>query len=47
MKKAADTLADTFENLSVAYQQGAKFTSGTDAGSPFNGYDKTRVNLNC
>ncbi|MFT8436643.1 hypothetical protein [Liquorilactobacillus satsumensis] len=40
-------LADTFENLSVAYQQGAKFTCGTDAGRPFNGYDKTCMNLNC
>ncbi|MFT8477889.1 MAG: amidohydrolase family protein [Liquorilactobacillus sp.] len=41
LKKAADALDDTFENLSVAFEKGIKFTCGTDAGSPFNGYDKT------
>ncbi|MDN2452219.1 amidohydrolase family protein [Lactobacillus sp. UCMA15818] len=41
LKKAADALEDTYKNLSVAYKRGIKFTCGTDAGSPFNSYDKT------
>lgn len=41
VKKAADALDDTYVNLRHAYQLGVKFTCGTDAGTPFNGFDLT------
>lgn len=41
VKKAADALDDTYVNLRRAYQLGVKFTCGTDAGTPFNGFDLT------
>ncbi|MFD1124288.1 amidohydrolase family protein [Lentilactobacillus raoultii] len=41
IKKAADALDDTYKNLSKAFELGVKFTCGTDAGTPFNGFDKT------
>lgn len=39
--KAADALDDTYENLSRAFKMGVKITCGTDAGTPFNTFDKT------
>ena len=41
VKKAADALDDTYVNLAKAFQIGVKFTCGTDAGTPFNGFDQT------
>ncbi|MFC6275190.1 amidohydrolase family protein [Levilactobacillus tangyuanensis] len=41
VKKAADALDDTFENLTKAFTAGVKFTCGTDAGTPFNGFERT------
>ncbi|WP_288528054.1 amidohydrolase family protein [uncultured Secundilactobacillus sp.] len=41
VKKAADALEDTYVNLRKAYEIGVKFTCGTDAGTPFNGFDRT------
>lgn len=41
LKKAADALDDTYQNLSLAYKLGVKFTCGTDAGTVFNDFDKT------
>lgn len=41
VKKAADALDDTYRNISRAYKMGVKITCGTDAGTPFNGFDQT------
>ncbi|KRM57707.1 hypothetical protein C5L31_000514 [Secundilactobacillus malefermentans] len=41
VKKAEDALDDTYANFTRAFKQGVKFTCGTDAGTPFNGFDKT------
>lgn len=41
VKKAADALDDTYVNMRRAFQLGVKFTCGTDAGTPFNGFDLT------
>lgn len=41
VKKAADAMADTYLNLSQAFKIGVKFTCGTDAGTPFNGFERT------
>ena len=41
VKKAADALDDTYVNLRKAFELGVKFTCGTDAGTPFNGFDRT------
>lgn len=41
VKKAEDALDDTYENFKRAFKQGVKFTCGTDAGTPLNGFDKT------
>lgn len=45
VKKAKDALNDTIKNFKVAYKTGVKFTLGTDAGTPFNFFDKTPVEL--
>ncbi|MFC6275193.1 amidohydrolase family protein [Levilactobacillus tangyuanensis] len=41
VKKAADALDDTYVNMRRAFKLGVKFTCGTDAGTPYNGFDKT------
>lgn len=41
VKKAADALNDTYANISRAFKMGVKITCGTDAGTPFNGFDQT------
>lgn len=41
VKKAADAIDDTYRNLKRAFELGVKFTCGTDAGTPFNGFDRT------
>ncbi|MFD1456390.1 amidohydrolase family protein [Levilactobacillus lanxiensis] len=41
VKKCADALDDTYVNLKRAFELGVKFTCGTDAGTPFNGFDLT------
>jgi len=41
VKKAADALDDTYVNMRRAFKLGVKFTCGTDAGTPFNGFDLT------
>ncbi|MQM76613.1 metal-dependent hydrolase family protein [Lentilactobacillus buchneri] len=41
VKKAADALNDTYANISRAFRMGVKITCGTDAGTPFNGFDQT------
>ena len=41
VKKAADAIDDTYHNLKRAFEIGVKFTCGTDAGTPFNGFDRT------
>lgn len=41
VKKAADALDDTYVNMRKAFKLGVKFTCGTDAGTPYNGFDKT------
>lgn len=41
VKKAADALDDTYKNISRAFKMGVKITCGTDAGTPFNGFDQT------
>ncbi len=45
IKKAEDALDDTYRNFKMAYQKGVKFTLGTDAGTPFNGFDATPTEL--
>ncbi|WP_283678400.1 amidohydrolase family protein [Lentilactobacillus sp. Marseille-Q4993] len=39
--KAQNAIDDTYNNLKKAFKMGVKFTCGTDAGTPFNGFDKT------
>ncbi|WP_125583400.1 metal-dependent hydrolase family protein [Levilactobacillus cerevisiae] len=41
VKKCADALDDTYVNLKRAFELGVKFTCGTDAGTPFNGFNLT------
>ncbi|MDH5106837.1 amidohydrolase family protein [Lentilactobacillus diolivorans] len=41
IKKCEDALDDTYRNFKRAFKLGVKFTCGTDAGTPFNGFDKT------
>ena len=41
VKKAADALDDTYVNMRRAFKLGVKFTCDTDAGTPYNGFDKT------
>lgn len=41
VKKAEDALDDTYTNFKRAHQMGVPFTLGTDAGTPFNGFDQT------
>lgn len=41
IKKAEDALDDTYVNLTRAVKIGVKFTCGTDAGTPYNGFDRT------
>lgn len=41
VKKCADALDDTYKNFKRAFKMGVKFTCGTDAGTPFNGFDMT------
>ncbi|WP_125764935.1 metal-dependent hydrolase family protein [Levilactobacillus mulengensis] len=36
-----DAIDDTYHNLKRAFEIGVKFTCGTDAGTPFNGFDRT------
>ncbi len=39
--KAQNALDDTYKNLRRAFEMGVRFTCGTDAGTPFNGFDRT------
>ncbi|GHP13885.1 amidohydrolase [Lentilactobacillus fungorum] len=41
IKKCEDALDDTYVNFKRAFKMGVRFTLGTDAGTPFNGFDKT------
>lgn len=45
VKKADDALEDAYHNLSKAFKLGVKFTLGTDAGTPYNGFDTTPKEL--
>lgn len=44
-KKMQVALDDGFENIKKAWKKGVKVTLGTDAGTPFNGFDMTPVEL--
>lgn len=43
IKKAEDALDDTYANFKRTHEMGVLFTLGTDAGTPFNGFDQTPV----
>ncbi|MDF7639291.1 amidohydrolase family protein [Lactobacillus sp. ESL0791] len=45
MKKAKKALADLKKNIAHAKDRGVKISLGTDAGTTFNGFDKTPVEL--
>lgn len=45
VKKADDACEDAYRNLSKAFKLGVKFTLGTDAGTPYNGFDTTPKEL--
>lgn len=45
IKKAADALDDLYANIMVAWKRGVKITLGTDAGTPFNDFSMTPVEL--
>lgn len=45
VKKADDAAEDAYRNLSRAFKLGVKFTCGTDAGTPYNGFDTTPKEL--
>ncbi len=45
IKKAADALDDLFANIMKAWKAGVKVTLGTDAGTPFNDFTMTPVEL--
>lgn len=45
VKKADDACEDAYRNLSKAFKLGVKFTCGTDAGTPYNGFDTTPKEL--
>ncbi|MFC6180523.1 metal-dependent hydrolase family protein [Lactiplantibacillus daowaiensis] len=45
IKKAADALDDLYANIMHAWQRGVKITLGTDAGTPFNDFTMTPVEL--
>lgn len=44
-KKAADAADDAYVNLKRAYELGVKFTLGTDAGTPMNGFNTAPVEM--
>ncbi|KIS03499.1 metal-dependent hydrolase family protein [Paucilactobacillus wasatchensis] len=45
IKKAADALDDLYKNIMHAWHEGVKITLGTDAGTPFNDFTMTPVEL--
>lgn len=45
VKKAADALDDLYKNIGHAYHRGVPITLGTDAGTPFNEFFQTPVEL--
>lgn len=45
IKKAADALDDLYNNIMHAWKAGVKITLGTDAGTPFNDFTMTPVEL--
>lgn len=45
VKKAQDACEDAYRNLTKAYKLGVKFSLGTDAGTPYNGFDTTPKEL--
>ncbi|WEV43078.1 amidohydrolase family protein [Lactobacillus sp. ESL0684] len=45
VKKAADAVDDLRKNITHAKERGVKITLGTDAGTPFNDFTKTAVEL--
>lgn len=45
IKKAADALDDLYANIMQAWKRGVKVTLGTDAGTPFNDFTMTPVEL--
>ncbi|MCI1985102.1 MAG: amidohydrolase family protein [Lactobacillus sp.] len=45
VKKAADALADLYHNLMHAFKRGVPLTLGTDAGTPFNDFTMSPVEL--
>lgn len=45
IKKAADALDDLYKNIMNAWKRGVKITLGTDAGTPYNDFKMTPVEL--